>query len=175
MSVQTRIRALAAIFAVTTGALVLIATPAQAASSGRSDDACWINADTGVTRCFVDDDTLQDAVAASGAVLVEEGTAARLPAGILATYVLARLYDGTSYTGASATVTSSNSAICTTGPGVTGNLPSFNDRTSSFHSYLGCVTRLFANNGQSGAWYGYATDAPTVGGLDNLASSFSIV
>jgi len=174
MSVHTRIRALAAIFAVTTGALVMSAAPAHAAPSGRSGDACWLDSSTAVTRCFADEAALEAAVAESGRILIEEDSlSARLPAGVLASFVLVRFYDGGSYTGATFVITNASSTACS-GPAITGNLPAFNDKVSSFHSYFGCSTRIFENNGSGGAWFGYVTDATGVGVLDNLASSYSI-
>jgi hypothetical protein len=182
MSSTNRFRALAAFLAVTTGALLLVGGPAQAAAgSGKDalDDVCWINADTDVVQCFADEAAFQDAVAEqTGTVLVEEGSdlASRASAGILATYVLARLYENPSYGGASTTVTSTNSAICSAGGGVAGNfLAGWNDRVSSFHSYFSCVTRIYLHAGQSGTWFGYAIDASSVGALDNVSSSYKLI
>jgi hypothetical protein len=173
MSTRIRTRALAAIFAVTTGAFVLIGAPAQAASGGNPGQSCWLDSGTGVTRCFADDAALRDAVADSGRVLVEQGSAARLPAGLRASFVIARFYDGAGYTAGTFVITNPSSTVCATS-NVLGNLPAFNDKVSSFHSYFGCATRIYENNGQGGAGYGWIVDAPGVGGLDNLASSYNI-
>jgi hypothetical protein len=175
MSIRIRTRALAAFFAVTTGALVLIAAPAQAAPGGNPDQSCWLDSDTGVVRCFTDEAALQDAVAATGHVLVEEGSALsdRQPAGVLTTYVIARFYDGGGYTSSTFVITSSSSTVCASGS-VSGDLPAFNDRVSSFHSYFGCSTKIFQNTGGGGSSFGYAVDAASVGALDNQASSYSI-
>lgn len=175
MSNRIRTRVLAAIIAVTTGALVLIAGPAQAAPHGKPGEACWLDSGTGITRCFADEAALEDAVAASGRVLVEEDSsfAARQPAGVLASFVIARFYDGSSYTSSTFVITNPSSTVCASSS-VLGNLPAFNDRVSSFHSYFGCTTRIYENNGQGGAGFGWFADAATVGALDNLASSYNI-
>ena len=181
MSSTNRIRALAAFFAVTTGALLFAGGPTQAAtaSDDAGDDVCWINADTDVTQCFDDEAAFEDAVLEqTGTVLVEEGSelASRGGAGILTTYVLARVYENASYGGASTTITSTNSAICSAGSGVIGNFPAlWNDRVSSFHSYFSCATRIYVNTGQSGSWFGYSIDAPGVGALDNQSSSYKLI
>jgi hypothetical protein len=180
MSISTRSRALAAFFAVTTGALLLLAGPAQAAASDKgSGDACWANADTGITQCFADEAALSDAVTEqTGTVLVEEDSAyaSRGGASVLATFVLARLYENASYLGASTIVTSSSSTICSAGAGVLGNFPAaWNDRISSFHSYFSCSTRIYVNVSQGGTWFGYSIDAPGVGALDNVSSSYKLI
>jgi hypothetical protein len=175
MSTPIRNRALAAFFAVTTGALVLIAAPAQAAPGGDPVQSCWLDSDTGIVRCFDDEAALTDAVAATGHVLVEERSAlsARQPAGVLASFVIARFYDGGGYVGATWVVSSSSSTICTSGS-VSGDFVGFNDRVSSFHSYFGCVTRIYQNTGGGGSFFGYVADAASVAPLDNQASSYNI-
>lgn len=175
MSIRIRTRALAAFIAVTTGALVLLAAPAQAAPGGNPVQSCWLDSDTGVVRCFANEEALEAAVAATGHVLVEEGSAlaARQPAGVLAMFTIARFYDGASYGGATFVVSNMSSTVCASGS-VSGDLPSFNDKVSSFHSYFGCSTKIFQNTGGGGSSFGYAVDAASVGALDNLASSFTI-
>ena len=173
MSIRIRTRAIAALFAVTTGALVLIGAPAQAASGGSPGQSCWLDSGTGVVRCFTNDAELKSAVAAAGQVLVEEGSAARLPAGLRAVFVIARFYDGAGYTSGTFVVTNPSSTVCSSSS-VSGDLPAFNDKVSSYHSYFGCTTKIFQNNGGGGASFGWVVDAPGVGGLDNLASSYNI-
>jgi len=106
---------------------------------------------------------------------VEESSfsAARLPAGLKASFVLVRFYDGGGYSGGTFVITNASSTACS-GPAITGNLPSFNDKVSSFHSYFGCTTRIYENNGGGGSGYGWFVDAASVGALDNLASSYNI-
>jgi hypothetical protein len=175
MSTRIRFRALAAFFAVTTGALVLTAAPAQAEPRDNPGQSCWLDTSTSITRCFADEAALQDAVADSGGILVEEGEdlAARRPAGLLTNFVIARLYDGGGYTSSTFVITNLSSTICSTSS-VSGNLPAFNDVTSSFHSYFGCSTRIYENNGSGGAGYGWFVDAASVGALNNLASSYNV-
>ena len=174
MSTRIRTRALAAFFAVTTGALVLLAAPAQAETKDAPGQSCWLDTGTGITRCFATEEALEGAVAASGRVLVEEeDVAARRPAGLLASFVIARFYDGAGYTSSTFVITNPSSTVCA-GAGMAGDLPAFNDRVSSYHSYFGCSTRIFANTGGGGASFGYFVDAASVGALDNLASSYSI-
>ncbi len=161
MSSTTRIRTLAAIFAVTTGALLLAGGPSQAApsaSTARADsggDVCWSAPGSKVVQCFDGDAELAEAVLdQTGTVLIVEGSdlAARGQAGVLATYVLARLYEDASYGGTAFVVSSSSSATCTTGAGLQGNLPAgWVDRVSSFRSYFSCTTRLAENFAQGGA------------------------
>jgi hypothetical protein len=182
MSSTIRIRALAAIIAVTTGALLITAGPAQAGSMPKSDsgggDVCWSTPETAILQCFDDESALADAVfEQTGTVLVEEGSdvASRSSAGLLATYVLARLYENASYGGSAYLVTSGSSATCTTGSGLSANLPgAWNDRVSSFRSYYSCSTRIWENSGQSGAWFGYSVNAPGVGALNDEASSYRV-
>jgi len=52
MSTRIRTRALAAFIAVTTGALVLLASPAQAAPRGNPGQSCWLDSGTGITPMF---------------------------------------------------------------------------------------------------------------------------
>ncbi len=173
MSTRIRTRALAAFIAVTTGALVLLAGPAQATTRDKPGQSCWLDSGTGITRCFADEAALEDAVADSGRVLVEEGSTARLAAGVLASFVIARLYDGASYTSSTFVITNPSSTICASSS-VSGELPAYNDRVSSYHSYFGCSTKIYANNGGGGASFGWFVDAASVGALDNLASSYNI-
>jgi hypothetical protein len=176
MSSTTRNRALAAFFAVTTGALLTIAGPVHATGSARAGDlACWLDADTSVMQCFDGEGAMTDAIVdQTGSVLADPaaGYASR-SAGLLAVYPLVRFYADAGYGGDSLTVTSASSTICTTGPGVQNNLTGvWNDRVSSFQSFNSCSTRIWQNAGYTGSWFGYAVNAPGVGALDNAASSF---
>lgn len=182
MSSTTRLRALAALFAVTTGALLIAGSPAQAAASARADsgrsEVCWSAPGSTAVQCFTDDAALAAAVfEQTGTVLVVEGSgfALRLQAGVLATYVLARLYEDASYGGTAFVVSSSSSATCTTGGGTQANLPAaWIDRISSFRSYFSCTTRLAENFAQGGNLYGYFVNAASVGVLNDEASSYRV-
>jgi hypothetical protein len=181
MSSTTRNRALAAFIAVTTGVLLLVASPAQAATApDKTDEVCWLDSDTGITQCFADEAAFEDAVfEQTGAALVESesASASRSAAGILTVYVAARFWDGTSYTSTQIAITTTNSAICTSGSGITGNtMPlGWNDRVSSFKTFLSCVTRIYEDVTLGGAFYGYATDAPSLAGLNNAGSSYRLI
>jgi len=178
----TRIRALAAFIAVTTGALLLMAGPAQAAtaSDDKADEVCWLDSDTGISRCFADKAAFQDAVVEqSGAALVESESAppdrsAFAPATVYSAF---QFWDGASYTSATYVITTTNSAICTSGSGITGNsMPAgWNDRMSSFKTYLSCVTRVYEDVSLGGGFYGYATNAPSLGALNNEVSSYRLI
>ncbi len=180
MSSTTRIRALAAFIAVTTGALFFAGGPAQAASPTRADvgdDVCWANADDGRFQCFPDEAAFAEAVAEqTGTVLVDPSSrlTSRPAAGVLATYTLARFYEDASYLGSSVAVTSTNSALCSTGS-ISGNFSVlWNDRVSSFRSYHSCSTRVYEDAGQAGTWFGYSVNAPGVGALNDEASSYRV-
>ncbi len=179
MSSTIRIRALAAFFAVTTGALLITAGPAHASGSARAADgdvACWLDADTSVMQCFDGEDAMNDAIVEqTGSALAEAGSgvASRSSAGVLTNYLLIRFYAEPSYLGDSVTVSSTSSTICTSGPGVQADMPAgWNDRVSSFKSYNSCSTRIWQNSGQAGSWFGYSVNAPGVGALDNVSSSY---
>jgi len=176
MSISTRTRALAAIFAVTTGALLLAAGPVQAGSG----KACWHDIDTAITQCFADEEAREDAIKEqTGFQLVETdavdpGRSAVGPAGI---FNLLTVWDGASYTSTSLIFTSPSSTICTAGSGVDiDSMPAgWNDRVSSFKTHLSCTTRAYEDTNQGGGFYGYAINAPTLGALNNEVSSFRLI
>jgi len=179
MSSTIRIRALAAFFAVTTGALLITAGPAQATGSARAgfgDEACWLNVDTSILQCFDDEDAMSEAIVEqTGTALAdpEAGFASRSSAGTLAATLLVRFYADPNYLGDVLTITSASSTICTTGGGLNQDLAGvWNNRVSSFKSYNSCSTRVYENVSQGGAWFGFSVNAPGVGALDNAASSF---
>jgi hypothetical protein len=186
VSISVRTRALAATITALTAALVLAAGPANAAAPARgsadaSAEACWLDADTGRLQCFDSEADLDAAVLAqTGSALVEVKAApdatARAAFGARASYVAIRVYDGASYGGASTTVSTTNAALCTTGPGLSANfLASWNDRVSSWHTYLSCTTRVYVDAGQTGTYHGYVVDAPALGAVDNRGTSYSII
>jgi hypothetical protein len=115
----------------------------------------------------------------TGAVLVEseEAPTARSALGILTIYTAVRFWDGGSYTGSSTAITTSNSAVCTSGSGIVGNVMpvGWNDRASSFQTFLSCVTKVYEDINLGGGSYGYATNAPSLAGLNNEASSFRLI
>jgi hypothetical protein len=169
-----RIRALVLVTAVL--ALGGAAAPASADDGSTKTAACWVDADRGVTQCFSSPAAMQDAVRAqTGGTFVRQTSALARPAGVLAVYVIADLYTNASYGGTVTSITSSSSTICTTGTGKLGNLSGVsNNSTSSFRSYLGCVTRLYDGAGQGGSSYGPAVSAASLGAFNDLASSYNI-
>jgi hypothetical protein len=180
MSSTNRIRALAAFFAVTTGALLFAGGPAFAADSARADsgdEVCWSEPQNGDLQCFADEAALSEAVfEQTGTILVDEESsfASRSSAGLLATYVLARLYEDPSYGGSTYVVWSSSSTTCNGGSKWENIAAAFNDRVSSFRSYFSCTTRIYEDANLGGSWFGYSINAPGVGALDNEASSVKV-
>jgi hypothetical protein len=161
----------------TAGILMFGATPATAAPSDAkpSNNACWLNLDNGVTQCFANHDALEDAVLEQTGLplLTADEVVAGRGVTPLATFVLATFFADASYGGGSTNATSSSSTTCTAGS--TGaNLTAFNNVTSSFKSFFGCSTKIWDNFGQAGSSFGFAVNAPTVGAMNDLASSFTL-
>ena len=158
-----------------TAALTLVASPATADEAPASD-YCWQNADTGSTQCFADEAALDSAIETqTHSVLAEPGTSARSMAQLLTTYTLATWYEDSSYGGAFTKTTSSNSAACSGAGQINLNFAAaWVDRVSSFKTWHGCSGTLFANTGQGGASYGSFTAAPSVGALNDIASSYRL-
>src|SRR5215207_304094 len=105
----------------------LTAFAAPASAAGRDDaktgDVCWVAADSDAApQCFEDGPALAEAVyEQTGAIIQREGseTAAR---GLLAAYLVAEFYTGSSYSGTSYQYFASSSTICDAGgPGKIGN------------------------------------------------------
>lgn len=92
-----------------------------------------------------------------------------------ATYVQSRLYDDAGYGGAYFQITNSAACIGSTvyqfGP-----LSSvgWSGRVSSFQSFSSCTTKLWSGASYNGSSYGYATNASSVGSMNDLANSVSI-
>jgi hypothetical protein len=156
--------------------LGVAAAPAYADDGATKTAACWVDTDRDVTQCFASAGAMQDAVRAqTGGTLVRQTSALARPAAVLAIYVIADLYTNASYGGTVTSITSGSSTICTTGTGKLGNLSGVsNNSTSSFKSYLGCVTTLYDGTGQSGSSYGPAVNAAGLGAFNDLASSYKI-
>ena len=173
------------LFATTVAAiagLAGIAAPAAAQPAGDevADSVCWIDTDTDAVQCFDSDAEFEQAVAEqTGTVVVYEGDVAgrsAAGAGLLATYVIGEFYEGTYYTGVKYNITSTSTTICTTGAGKSGNMPSgANNTISSVRSYYSCVTRLYDLTGQGGTYSAWLGNAPTLGSMDNLASSYRLM
>lgn len=137
---------------------------------------CWLNADTGVTQCFDDEDAAVEAVyEQTGTILREEGApVARQSVGLRASYVLAKLHEDTAYGGLFTFATASSSTFCTSGTINQSSMPSgWNDRVSSVNSSYGCQTRVYANSGFGGTNI-TVTDTTNLGSMDNLTSSYQV-
>lgn len=166
--------ALASIALAATASLTLVAAPAWA-DEKQAADYCWQNLDTGVTQCFVDEATLNATIVAeTHSVLAAPGVLARGSSALLTTYTLATWYEDANYLGAFTKSTSTNSALCA-GVGSAANFTSgWDNRVSSFKAWYGCAGTLYSGTGQTGSSYGLYTSAPTVGALNDAASSWRL-
>lgn len=149
---------------VATAALTFTAAPAWADAAAESakggSDSCWLNADTGESRCFADVTALRQAI--------DGASVAR------ATFTLAILYENSSYGGAGLVVTSSSSTYCATSAVTYNTMPAgWNDRVSSLATYYGCSARLYDSPNLVTFLGNYVTSS-SLGGNDNRTSSFQI-
>lgn len=97
------------------------------------------------------------------------------PAGAQTTFVQSQLYDDVGYGGAFFQITNSSSCNGSTvwyfGP--LGNV-GWSGRVSSFKSFSGCSTKLWQGTNYSGASYGYAVDASSLGSMNDQANSVTL-
>jgi hypothetical protein len=174
MSVSARPRTMASIAFVAAAALSLIASPAWAAEKPGLD-YCWQNADNGRTQCFVDEETMHAAVEEqTHTVIAQPGVAARSASALATTYVLATWYEDSGYGGAFTQTMSTNSATCSGGFLALNFSPTFNNRVSSYKTWYGCSGKIYAGANQTGVFYGPSTAAPSVGALNDAATSFKL-
>lgn len=161
--------------------LGLAAAPATAAPAAESrDQVCWIDADTDAQQCFGSEAAFEAAVEVqTGTDVVREGeVAARSSSGVtlLATYVIAEFYTGTSYSGTKYNITSTSNTICTTGAGKQGNFGAGpNNNIESSKTYYSCVGRVFDGANQTGSYSILYTSITTFGALNNLGSSYILI
>lgn len=175
-TVSLAVAGLAAAAALASGAAPASAAPAAAQS-------CWVNVDTGASRCFdagldpleqIEVDTGRPVVAVPTGTGARSAAAAPVPSATAASYILAVVYDGLSYSGASNTYFTSNSAICS---GLSYGYPSlgaWNDRIQSVDSYNGCLTTLYWDANYGGAAYGPVGSSTNIGNMRSNASSLRI-
>jgi len=101
--------------------------------------------------------------------------AALAPAGVQTTYVQSQLYDDANYGGSFFQIT--NSSACNGSTtwyfGPLGNV-GWSGRVSSFKSFSGCSTKLWQGTAYSGASYGYAVNAASLGGMNDQANSVTL-
>ena len=152
-----------------------IAAPASAATLASSEEACFLNIDTGEYGCYTTEAALDTALAIRGAQLTTSARSS-VTAAASAVYTYARLYADSNYGGAALTLTGSSSSGCAGGYSSSANLPSaWNDRVSSFMGYLSCKVRLAEHSNQGGTLYGPFSSATSLGSFNDKASSFRIV
>jgi hypothetical protein len=164
------------------------ASPASAASLPNADYSCWADLGTGASLCVDRGVDLVAAVARERGVLLkapdgaipgslpESARQASAGAGtggtaLVASTVISVIYDNSGYGGGSYAL--SISSGCGWGFTSLGSL-GWNDRASSYRSYNGCTTALFANENYTGSSTGYATNASGLGGMNDQASSWSV-
>lgn len=160
---RNRIRRPALVLTALTASVLLVlgVAPAQAAVAEVADapQSCWYDTDTDTAQCFADTPTMDAAI--------ESRTGLRL------VYVVAIFYDGVNYGPRSYTVTTTDASYCGT-PHTVDFIAAWNDRASSYQSYLGCQTSVWANAGGTGAATGFAVNMPVMGVMSNVGSSFTI-
>jgi len=184
-------RARAAIAAVAFGLIAAwagAAGPASAAGLPTADYACWADLGTGASLCVDRGVDLVAAVARERGVLltVPDGAipgslrasarsastgAATAGTAAVASTVISVIYDNSGYGGGSYAL--SISSGCGWGVAGLGSI-GWNDRASSYRSFNGCTTALFANENYTGSSTGYTTNASGLGGLNDQASSWSV-
>ncbi|MFP3467232.1 hypothetical protein [Leifsonia sp. SIMBA_070] len=191
MTVITRARArrssmsAAAVVALSVVALSVVALSVadpDAASAAEAPPAQSCSYDLG-TRALVcvdaGDDLDRAVLEQTGVVVVANPDRAAvtraLAAGVQTTFVQAQLYDDAGYGGAFFQITNSSSCTGSTtwyfGP--LRNV-GWSGRVSSFKSFSGCSTKLWEGDAYTGASYGYAVDASSLGGMNDRAGSVTL-
>lgn len=170
------------------GVLAVVAGAAGPASADDSesngDYACWSDLGSGLSLCVDEGVDLVDAVARAYGVrlVVPDGAipgsrrASALADGAVGarattSTVISVIYDNTSYGGGSYAL--SIASGCGWGYSSLAAL-GWNDRASSYRSFNGCTTALFANDGYSGASTGYAGARASLGTMNDQGSSWSV-
>jgi hypothetical protein len=173
---------------------VLMATAGSAAPAAAADPvpddsyACWADLGTGLSLCVAQGVDLVAAVAdeygvyltvPAGAIPDSAGSAGptqlfesrSADARATTAAVISVIYDNASYGGASYSLSSAGGC----GYGYASLVPlGWNDRASSYRSFAGCSTALFANTNYTGTSTGYAANAASLGGMNNQGSSWSV-
>ena len=165
---------------------LLVATPAQADPSPQPDakaptGTCWLDLGTNLSQCFTDDKAFKAAVRAqtgtdvvypSASTVTAKSGAAQALAG---TYVLAIMYWSANYADASWVLTSPYSTLCSS---YSYNIDvisgSWNNQIGSFITYGTCKVRLSELTYQGGSHLGPYTSRPTLGLMNDQASSIWI-
>jgi hypothetical protein len=135
--------------------LVVGVPPAAAAPV----EVCSLDLSTGAYSCSTDAAATRPTVEAASTTL------------------LARMYDAPNRSVADGYLDIFAAGPCDTAPDVdwqVGVMPTgWNDRISSFQGFSECDVRLWQNGGFSGASYGPATSANSLGAMDNQTSSLT--
>lgn len=156
------------------------AAPVEQVSEEKS---CSLDLGTNSLVCVAVGDDLNKAVLEQENLVVVSpigalgitATRASAPAGALATTVQARLYSDANYGGAYFQVTNSTtcngSTIWYYGP--LSNV-GWSSKVSSFKSFSGCSTKLWQGGNYTGASYGYAVNAATLGAMNDVGNSVTM-
>ncbi|WP_146184956.1 hypothetical protein [Agromyces badenianii] len=170
---------LAALAVIAASVLTLLPTTPAAATD--SSESCWYDVDTDEIGCFdASLDPHEQIELATGAELVavptgSNGGRSSADSSTIATvYLLATVWDSTSYAGQSMSYYTSNANICA---GVAHGFPdllSWKDRIESLQSYNGCVTWLYDDFGTLGLEYGPVSSSTNLGTFNNEARSMYI-
>lgn len=182
--VVTRARRLAAaalaLASLSVGALSVGAlTTGAAAEPARS---CSYDLGTQSLVCVDAGEDLDRAVLEQAGLLVVTPSAGRAasasalaPDGVQATYVQTQLFDDAGYGGSFFQIT--NSSACNGSTtwyfGPLGNV-GWSGRVSSFKSFSNCSTKLWQGTAYTGASYGYAVNASSLGSMNDQANSVTI-
>jgi hypothetical protein len=155
---------------------VALASPAQAQASTPVTPWCWLDADTGITRCYDSRAELDAALGGSAAGQLSSAADTDITAGAVASvYTMAVLSVDAGYGGSQLWITTASSGLCTSASAVSYTMPAgWNDQVSSFRSYGTCRTTLYHDVNLGGATYGPAASAATLGGMNDEASSYRI-
>jgi len=109
------------------------------------------------------------------AATADPSAARVLPEGVRATFVQSQLFDDAGYGGSFFQIT--NSSACNGSTtwyfGPLGNV-GWSGRVSSFKSFSGCSTKLWQGTAYTGASYGYAVNASSLGSMNDQANSVTL-
>lgn len=166
--------------------LVSIGGTANAATTGETaapGQSCSYDLGTGTLVCVDAGEDLNDAVLEQAHLRVVAPADARgvtslaafATAGVKTTYVQSQLYDDANYGGSFFQITNSSacSGSTTWNFGPLGNV-GWSGRVSSFKSFSGCSTKLWQGTNYSGASYGYAVNAASLGSMNDQANSVTM-
>ena len=186
---STRARRLLASFMATTALAIGLISIDGAANAAGADQAaapaqsCSYDLGTKTLVCVDAGQDLNTAVLQQAHLQVITPSGARgaianaalAPAGVQTTFIQSQLYDDANYGGSFFQIT--NSSACngstTWNFGPLGNV-GWSGRVSSFKSFSGCSTKLWQGTSYSGASYGYAVNAASLGSMNDQANSVTM-